>query len=772
METDSATLPIFVRRELARLKKFDPIVDDTIVFNEHDDGQASISFNLTTDLLLENVECSILDSEPIRLLYPNISAIGKIAPEVQSQRLDFPRDLVHLFQSTSGEPASFCLARAGLQSIYDVSGIDGVILRLINWLNDAKTETLYEDGWEPIPINNWSIEVIGLFDFEYLQNYAFKHPDGGYRYICVPITHLGEERIFLDVSEKIVNTSNTSTINYASRKMKTHHSNMINVHPHEIPYTAATAIPAIFLWPEKDKVTTVPSFNTWNDINSFLDGLKDLGLYNSFFDSIPFFVSCFSKDSSHWSRLDHDGKSGHALVVIVGLWRPTQIDSTIIGLAEENGPRSLELRALYLKSSHTMTNGKFNKTKISNILDFVPNDSRVLEAVSGESPLCATIFLGGGALGSAYINYALRGGTENLAVFDSDILQSHNLARHQGTSSYLGLRKTEVAKLMAHQRSSSAKVKRYNENIENLDDDSLVEHFKGFNQIIDTTANPLVRRRLSALRSINLPILRSEIFHKGQLGISFITKLGANQNLNCLYFQLLARAMENKFIQSWLAYEDSRTYLDEELLVGHSCSSRSIKLPAYKIEAHAASMFAFGKENLQSFEQPLILINRIDSIGLPLGVEIITPSPLSVFFDARTNGWRILVEQKVLDQIHSWRKKALPNETGGYLIGAMDDWAKEIYIVSVSSEPPGSKASPSSLSLAKWGQTEFEKAFMRRTSNRLLPIGTWHSHPFSSAELSETDWKTIQACKDENTQQGIPTIAAISGVSEDAFFVV
>ena len=169
--------------------------------------------------------------------------------------------------------------------------------------------------------------------------------------------------------------------------------------------------------------------------------------------------------------------------------------------------------------------------------------------------------------------------------------------------------------------------------------------------------------------------------------------------------------MHNGTIRDWLNYENSRTYEDEELMMGYSCGSITTKLPVYKIDSHASTAFALAKSKLPNLSQPLIALNLIDSEGLALGTEIITPESIHIFHGKSTNGWRILVATDVLEKLHKLRTLAVPNETGGYLFGAMDESAKEIYVVAASPEPPETLASSSSLQLGRWGKTGFEKDF-------------------------------------------------------------
>ena len=754
--------PRNVRWELAQLERIKPVRTETLNYRLDEDGRALISFNVETDTLLDSSERTILDIEPIIFRYSAPSVVGRIAPTVLSNREDFPRDLLHLIPTPLDHPASLCLARAGLQTIYNVSGVRGVVTRLLDWLNDAKAETLYEDGWDPVPYLNGEMRALGYIDTEALQRHAHSHPEGGFGFICALINNGPDDTVFVQAATPIIDTSDGKQVESAKQHMQQSQG------PDML---FQTAIPAVFVWPPRDQIELTPHFTTWRDMVSFKDGLRKTGFYDQFDEAFHYIDAYFSKHLENGVRADTDMRRHHALMVIVGLWRPVPLDRTIVGLADEDGPRSLELRAFYLTRSIEDTDRWSDQTELSDFFGLVPNSSPVLEAVSGEPAVRRLALLGAGALGSAFADYALRGGTGQLTVIDKDLFLSHNIARHRGDCADTGKSKTDVVERLANMRVQGARVTKYNEEIVILDDKALLERLRDVDQVIDATADPLVRRRLSSLKDTHLPVMRSEIFYRGRLGVSLLTHLGADQNLNCLFHQLVALAMKNETVREWLAYESSRTYEDEELLLGFGCRSLTTKLSAYKVDIHASSAFAFAKAKLPSLDRPLIALHLLDAAGVSLGTEIIAPEPVRVFQSETTSGWRIVVTSNVLDKLHQLRADAVPDETGGYLFGALDEAASEIYVVSASPEPPGTVASPGHLQLGRWGRTGFERTFRRRTQGRLPPIGTWHSHPSSSAEASPTDWETVAGFKDEDARRGLPTVMAITGLTSDAFYV-
>lgn len=762
MVPNEDTPPRNVRWELAQLKRIKPIRSETLNYRLDEKGHALISFDVKTDTLLDSSKRVILDIEPVIFQYSEPSVVGRLAPTVLSNRENFSRDLPHVIPTPSDHPAALCLARAGLQAIYNVSGVRGVVTRLLDWLNDAKSETLYEDGWEPVPSLVGEARVWGYLDIEALQRHAFARPEGGFGFISAMIRHGSGGSVFVQAATPIIDTSDGKQVESARKQMQ---------QAGAPDMLFQTAIPAVFVWPPRKQIEFAPHFTTWRDMASFKDGLHKTGLYERFDEAFAYVDAYFSKHLEGGVRADVDMHGHHALMVIVGLWRPMPLDQTIVGLANEDGPRSLELRTFYLTRSIDDTERWSNQTKLFDFFGLALNSSPVLEAVSGEPALRRLALLGAGALGSAFADYALRGGTDQLTVMDKDRFLPHNIARHRGDYSDTYQMKTDVVDRLAGLRVQGVRVTKYNEEIITLDDKALLERLRDVKQVIDATADPLVRRRLSLLKGVRLPVMRSEIFHQGRLGVSLLTHLGADQNLNCLFSQLIALAMENRRVRDWLAYESSRTYEDEELLLGFGCYSLTTKLPAYKVDIHAASAFALAKAKLGSLDRPLIALHLLDTEGVSLETDVIAPEPVQVFQEETTNAWRIVVTLSVLAKLHQSRANAAPNETGGYLFGALDEVAREIYVVAASSEPPGTVASPGQVQLGRWGRTGFERTFRRRTQDRLPPLGTWHSHPSSSAEASQTDWETVAEFKSEDAQRGLPTIMAITGLTGDAFYV-
>ena len=750
--------------EIARLKTFDPpIRAGSVAYEVDDKGWAYISFEIETDVLLESEDTPILDVEPISLRYISEDAIGKRAPAVFSGRADFPRDLPHINPAANDEPAWLCLARSGLQQIYDAEGIAGVIMRLSHWLNDARTGKLSDDGWEPVPTLDYEACVVGRINAAGLQDYANKEPTGGGVFLAAGLAHRDTGFHYVQADDAPLNLSDNRLVADIKTQMATYAPKG----------QFQTVIPAIFVWPGKNQVETIPHFNRWQDMASLREGLRQTGLeakVGELFDLID--IHFRNGPDGRPPDLDHYGTpSKKAKLLIVGLWRPVAIDETIVGLSSDAEARRLELRAFYLERPADEERWS-EATAIRDFFGLIPISRELFEAVSGEPALPQAALLGAGALGSSIADFALRGGAAQLTVIDKDRLLPHNLPRHLGCSLEILDNKPGIVMRQAQVLGSGAVITAYTKDIIELSDDELADKCDGAALMIDATADPLVRSRLSRWREKDIPILRSEVFHKGRLGVHLLTRTASPQSLNCLYYQTVLYAFGEPWIREWLAYEATRTFRDEELLIGFGCASQTTALPKYKVDAHASAAFALARKAPKEGSPARIVLHRLDEDGVSEGTKTIEADEIQMFEDpADLNGWKVMVTRGVIERMRALKDEKAPNETGGYLYGGLDEASSEIYVVAASPEPPGTKASPTRIDLGPCGRTRFEKELIRKTYGRLAPLGSWHSHPGGAPTASPKDWATVEKFKQDDKRYGQPTMIAITGATGVRFYV-
>ncbi|WP_210415279.1 Mov34/MPN/PAD-1 family protein, partial [Klebsiella pneumoniae] len=106
--------------------------------------------------------------------------------------------------------------------------------------------------------------------------------------------------------------------------------------------------------------------------------------------------------------------------------------------------------------------------------------------------------------------------------------------------------------------------------------------------------------------------------------------------------------------------------------------------------------------------------------------------------------------------------QALPNETGGAIVGITDFKNKTIILVDVFPEPIDSKSSPASFVRGEAGQQEALERVHQLTARVVDYVGEWHSHPQGfSAKASNEDDNLIKKLHQKMRVEGLPAVMLI-----------
>lgn len=100
--------------------------------------------------------------------------------------------------------------------------------------------------------------------------------------------------------------------------------------------------------------------------------------------------------------------------------------------------------------------------------------------------------------------------------------------------------------------------------------------------------------------------------------------------------------------------------------------------------------------------------------------------------------YQIHVFYDVLKDIFQKCKKALPNETAGYLIGRFCKWNEKYYTLITDHIPAKTISSPTHFSLDPRGYAEILEILEKSHPNEII-VGWYHSHPGHGVFLSEID---------------------------------
>lgn len=739
--------PLLLRYEVAVLAAANGVQADSLGVYEHGPGQGGNTWWVITCTVergdpAKTVEKRIRPLEPMALVYPAGKA-GIIAPEIYSERSDFPRDLPHLNPVGPTCPASPCIAREGAQALYDRGGVTVVVNELVSWLTDAAAGTLERDGWDPAPVS-------GLFevsaDLAWLQEQAYQH---GRRTPC-RLQGLAT-LVFVERDTRLVHLyadlrtpgMSLAELTMHSPKRETVSDDGEREFRADVPWfliTGANNQPVSErLARQIDSESALHETSTEAGCSTELSQVLD--------EALP--------------RL---GARGYAHVcLLVGTWRPAPLIPDIPGLAQGRA-RHLELSAccarLISQAGRTVIDQVYPLRVVAAPTRSLMAQTSALDRVPEP---CALI--GCGALGAKLAEFLVREGISRLSLVDPDALAPHNLARHVLGRDSLGLPKAKELKRRLERisgRVGDLSCRARSARIDALDDKSLSEAVgQQTGWVIDATADLRAMRRL-ALSGQAQPVIRVELADEGKLGL--LAAEGANRNprLDDLQASLYQCALDRPEIAAWL----QRDAGVPSVMVGVGCASATMRLPDSRVTLHAAAFMPSINERLTSGDSVPggLGINHLDEAGRPLGWTWIEVPPFESVAvetsDAARAPWELRIHPTALQTIAAAADDARPREAGGYLYGRFDVGARVLTVVEAVSLPP-LEATATRLTLPPAGNSARERQIVDYCGTALRCLGPWHSHPNGDASWSERDRLQARQFSQANTVTPQPAVMLI-----------
>ncbi len=101
--------------------------------------------------------------------------------------------------------------------------------------------------------------------------------------------------------------------------------------------------------------------------------------------------------------------------------------------------------------------------------------------------------------------------------------------------------------------------------------------------------------------------------------------------------------------------------------------------------------------------------------------------------EATLGEWRVVWDEGLAKKLKSIRAESLPNETGGVILGYVDQKRKSIHVVDVLPAPTDSIASRAGFTRGAAGVREAIERAAQLTANIVGYVGEWHSHPRHSS---------------------------------------
>lgn len=367
------------------------------------------------------------------------------------------------------------------------------------------------------------------------------------------------------------------------------------------------------------------------------------------------------------------------------------------------------------------------------------------------------VLIGAGSLGSAILNLWTRAGWGRWSVIDKDHIKPHNLVRHVAFAHHVGELKCEVVSELSGAATEGAALVTavYGDACE-IDVPAIREALKTTELIVDASA-ALEYPRLASSQD-DLPRHASVfVTPSGNGAVLMIEDKNRTLRLRTLEAQYYRALIRQTWGEQHLA-GNLGTYWS-----GASCRDISVAMPYSRITAHAGTLAEQIMAGNRSEQACTRVWERDANTGAvtfhevaPFSERRLDFGDLTVFYDEGLEG-----------QLKALRVAALPNETGGILLGYHDFNIGAIVVVDALTAPIDSRASPSSFERGTSGLLESLHDASTRTAGIVGYVGEWHCHPQGhSANPSNDDLIQLAEISMGMHQDGLPALQLIVGETD------
>jgi hypothetical protein len=362
------------------------------------------------------------------------------------------------------------------------------------------------------------------------------------------------------------------------------------------------------------------------------------------------------------------------------------------------------------------------------------------------SKVGSVVQVGVGALGSQVArNLAQSGLADEWFAIDNDILLPHNLSRFVLAPNRIGENKAHIVCSELNDL-----VKRDNYAVPMVEkvafgalDAALRNSVLEVNcLVLDTSASISVQRTLD--KDIGNNAVRATAFLSpdGKSLTFWFTPKGADVSHSMLEAHYYSWLINNEIYKNLLHVEDP----------GFTYSGDSCRSISFVLSTHHVSLFsALTSQAVQSCSELDVAYSSTWVIKDSLDMERIS-LPVTPFLACGDHEeTKVFISPHLLQSLYQCRTAALPNETGGVLIGMYDAITGSIYLTDQITAPLGSTSSAGHFHRGMDGVEDTLLQIKETTHNNLMYLGEWHSHPEnilpvpSEVDLGQLAWLRKQA---------------------------
>lgn len=368
------------------------------------------------------------------------------------------------------------------------------------------------------------------------------------------------------------------------------------------------------------------------------------------------------------------------------------------------------------------------------------------------------VAIGAGAIGSNVVNGVTKAGLGNWTIIDNDIVLPHNTIRQSQGNDYVG-----VPKAFALAFQTSATLARgcsasfIRADVLSAQQDAAVQIRESFSRadlVIDFSASPSVLGHVSDQDYVG----RAASFFFNPSATDLVVLAEDHHRkwyLDEIEAQYLLAAAEDPRLNGHLS--DARP---DFVRYANACQNLTVPVPPWQI--HTLAGIAAG-QLLRLVEQPTPVLNvwRLDTGNGAIAAATFLPVNVS---REVVGAWRFTVSHAALSSMSRLRAGALPNESGGILIGTFDLTRRIAHVVAALPAPADSVQAPTYFIRGGEDLKPAVDRFAEASAGLLGYLGEWHSHPDSAEPRPSPDDEAVDRYLTEHLgPTGIPHLVAIRG---------
>ncbi|WP_083297577.1 MULTISPECIES: Mov34/MPN/PAD-1 family protein [Stenotrophomonas] len=389
----------------------------------------------------------------------------------------------------------------------------------------------------------------------------------------------------------------------------------------------------------------------------------------------------------------------------------------------------------------------------------VRSEARKLSGISASEGDFSAVLAGVGALGSGLVDTWVREGWGRWTCIDPDYVEPHNLIRHIATSKSIGHAKavSVCAQLGLVFGTEEATPSPIVAEASDWSDPAVTAALAGADLLVDASTTINVPRDWSERE---LPRSASVFFtHNGLSAVMLLEDAERTIRLASIEAQYYRAVINEEWGAAHLRQGD-------QVRVGRGCRDHSIQLPADLAKLHSAQLARRVRMGVVDVDACAQIWTLNDSTGA-ISTDFIKLRKSKL---VQRGDWSVRWDEGLEDRLRLIRSEQLPNETGGILVGVVDQVLRTLTLVDASAAPADSVADTVSFVRGKEGGQAYVDRCEALTAGMVSYVGEWHAHPEGcSASPSATDVVLLSTLAERLAADGVPALMVI--VSSNAISI-